>query len=63
MTIDRSLNWDEHINNLRTKVSRAIGFLKYSRNFLPQNTLSEICRGIVDPFSVLLFGMGLLWVD
>ena len=24
--IDRSLNWDEHINSLRTKVSRAIGF-------------------------------------
>ena len=47
--IDRSLNWDEHINNLFTKVSRAIGFLKYSRKFLPQNTLSEMYRGIVEP--------------
>ena len=47
--IDRSLNWDEHINNLRTKVSRAIGFLKYSRKFLPQNTLCEMYRGIVEP--------------
>ena len=26
--IDRSLNWDEHINSLRTKVSRAIGFFE-----------------------------------
>ena len=24
--IDRSLNWNEHINSLHTKVSRAIGF-------------------------------------
>ena len=47
--INRSLNWDQHINNLRTKVSRAIGFLKYSRKFLPQNLLSEMYRGIVEP--------------
>ena len=47
--IDGSLNWDEHINSLRTKVSRAIGFLKYSRKFLPQNMLSEMYRGIVEP--------------
>ena len=47
--IDRSLNWDERINNLRTKVSRSIGFLKHSRKFLPQNTLSKMYRGIVEP--------------
>ena len=40
---------DEHINNLRTKVSQAIGFLKYSREFLPQYTLGEKYRGIVEP--------------
>ena len=47
--IDRSLNWEEHINTLRTKVSQAIGFLKYARKFLPQNTLSKMYRGIVEP--------------
>ena len=31
--IDKNLNWEEHISNVRTKVSRAIGFLKYSRRF------------------------------
>ena len=31
--IDKNLNWEEHISNVRTKVSRAIGFLKYSRKF------------------------------
>ena len=34
--IDVNLNWEEHIGNVRTKVSCAIGFLKYSRKFLPQ---------------------------
>ena len=34
--VDRILDWEEHISNPRTKVSRAIGFLKYSRKFLPQ---------------------------
>ena len=47
--IDKNLNWEEHISNARTKFSRAIGFLKYSRKFLPQNTLSKTYSGIVEP--------------
>ena len=47
--IDKNLNWEEHISNVRTKVSCAIGFLKYSRKFLPQNTLSKMSSGIVKP--------------
>ena len=34
--IDKNLDWEEHISHVGTKVSRAIGFLKYSRKFLPQ---------------------------
>ena len=30
---DRNLDWEEHISNVRTKVSRAICFLKYCRKF------------------------------
>ena len=30
---DRSLNLEEQVNNLRSKGSRVMGFLKYSRNF------------------------------
>ena len=33
--IDRSLSWEEHINVLRTKFARAIGFLKHARKCLP----------------------------
>ena len=47
--IDRKLDWEEHINNVRTNVSHAIGFLKYFRKFLPQNTLNKMYRGIVEP--------------
>ena len=63
MIIDKNLNWEEHISNVRTKVSRAIGFLKYSRKFLPQNTLSKMYSGIDEPHFWLLFGMGVLRGD
>ena len=47
--IDGNLDWEEHISNVRTKVSRAIAFLKHSRKFLPRNTLSKMYRGNVEP--------------
>ena len=47
--IDRHLAWDEHVHFLRSKVSRAIGFLKYAKKLLPQDTLCKMYRGIVEP--------------
>ena len=47
--LDSHLVWDEHINCMRTKVSRALGFLKYAKKFLPKETLSKMYRGIVEP--------------
>ena len=47
--IDRHLAWDEHIHFVRSKVSRAIGFLKYAKKLLPQDTLCKMYRGIVEP--------------
>ena len=47
--IDRHLSLDEHIRFVRSKVSRAIGFLKFAKKLLPQNTLCKIYRGIVEP--------------
>ena len=37
--IDRHLPSDEHIHFVPCKVSRAIGFLKYAKKLLPQDTL------------------------
>ena len=47
--LDQQLVWDEHTKFLRAKVSRAIGFLKYAKKILPQETLSQIYSGIVEP--------------
>ena len=47
--IDRHLSLDEHIHFVRSKVSRAIGFLKYAKKLLPQDTLCKMYRGIVEP--------------
>ena len=49
LIVDKNLNWKEHINSFCTKISSAIGFLKYTRKYLPQSTLIRLCRGIVEP--------------
>ena len=41
--------WGEHIQVLRSKVSRSLGFLKYATKLLPKNSLNQLYRGIVEP--------------
>ena len=48
--LDQHLIWDEHARYVCTKVSRALGFLKYAKKLLPQETLSHIYRDIVEPY-------------
>ena len=61
--IDRNSDLEEQIGNVRTKVSPAIGFLKYYRKFLPRNTLSKIYRGIVEPHFRFCYSVwGCCWV-
>ena len=47
--IDCSLDWKEQIKAVSTKVSRAVGFLKHAKSFLPKDTLKSIYTGIVEP--------------
>ena len=47
--LDQHLIWGEYIKFLKTKISRALGFLKCAKKFLPMGTLSLIYRGIVEP--------------
>ena len=47
--LDQHLFWDEHTRFLRVKASRAIGFLKYAKRILPQETLGQTYSGIVEP--------------
>ena len=50
MQIDKHLAWDEHTQFVRSKVSRAIGFLKYAKKLLPKDILCKMYRGIVEPY-------------
>ena len=49
VVIDCSLDWREQIQSISSKVSRAIGFLKYAHSFLPMETVIALYRGIVEP--------------
>ena len=47
--IDNKLDWKEHIKTVSSEVSRAIGFLKHAKSFLPEKTLRTMYTGIVEP--------------
>ena len=47
--IDNSLDWREQIKVVCTKVSKAVGFLKHAKTFLPKESLVTLYTGIVEP--------------
>ena len=47
--IDSNLNWDKHIDTVKTKANRALGRIKYSKKYLPSDVLNKMYRGIVEP--------------
>ena len=47
--IDCCLDWKEQIKAVSSKVSRAVGFLKHAKSFLPKETLQTLYTGIVEP--------------
>ena len=48
--LDQHLYWDEHVRYVCTKISRALGFLKYAKKLLAQETLRHIFTGIVETY-------------
>ena len=48
LQIDRSLDLKEQIKTVSAKVSRAVGFLKHAKSFLPKETLQTLYTGIVE---------------
>ena len=62
LQIDCSLDWKEQIKAVSTKVSRAIGFLRHAKSFLPMASLKTLLHGYCRaPLSILLFCLGLCW--
>ena len=47
--IDSSLDWKERIKVPSSKVSKAVGFLRYAKPFLPEETLKTLYTGIIEP--------------
>ena len=45
---DCSLDWKEQNKAVSVKVSRAVGFLKHAKSFLPKETLRSPFTGIVE---------------
>ena len=47
--IDENLTWKNQIKSVTEKASRAIGFLKYAKHFLPEVIVKTLYTGIVEP--------------
>ena len=47
--IDCNLDWKDQIKAVSTKVSRAIGYLRRAKSFLPMASLKTLYTGIVEP--------------
>ena len=51
LQIGSTLDWKEQMKVISHKVSKAVGFLKYAKSFLPKEALMTIYSGIVKPHS------------
>ena len=47
--VSKKLPSTNRVKTVSSKVSRAIGFLKHAKSFLPENTLRTMHTGIVEP--------------
>ena len=47
--VNSQLNWDKHVDTIKTKANRALGLIKHSKKYLPSDVLNKMYRGIVEP--------------
>ena len=40
--IDNKLNWDKHVDTIKTKANPALGLIKYSKKYLPPDVVNKI---------------------
>ena len=48
--VDKFLSWDEQISAVMKKVSRGLGMLRFSRQYLPIVTVQKMYRSLVEPY-------------
>ena len=47
---DDTLTWDEHVDQISTKMSKNIGIIKRVRTFLPWHSLLTLYRTLTEPY-------------
>ena len=50
LTIDKSLTWKCHIDDITKKVSSGIGALKRMRDFISEETAIQVYKSLVEPY-------------
>ena len=48
--MDQYMNWENHINHVIKKISRALGMIRHAKIFLPLTTLQTMYKSIVQPY-------------
>ena len=50
--IDNKLRWSDHINYIKNKISKSIGIINKTRNFLNKNTLRNLYYTFILPLFI-----------
>ena len=50
LQVDDQLKWSTHLSNTIKKVSRGIGMLKFSKRYLPKESLIMLYRSLIEPY-------------
>ena len=58
LTLNKQLNWNDHINSTANKISSTVGVLNKLKNFLPINVLKQIYSSLILP---RLYYCNLIW--
>ena len=51
MLIDKNLTWKYHIDYIASKISRVVGIISRLRHSVPLNTLIQIYRSLIFPYT------------
>ena len=60
LLIDDNLKWESNVVCTQKKISRAIGFFKYAKHYVQEDTLRNMYLSIVTTFQLLLLRLGML---
>ena len=49
MQLDKKLNFEEHLNKVKSKVNKTIGIIRKLQNVLPRSALATIYKSFIKP--------------